>query len=325
MVTDPETKINRNGDLRRDRRAHRHATLVRNISDDERDKWCSCPFDTAIPEFADKVASERAWLARWHPTTRNVFALVAEDGRFLGKYDVPFTSKDGWRLWAPSARADLTTAAMEVLCQHIVAESRCRGVARIEVLLEGSHPRFSEARAGLLAVGFGLAEEKVVSERDLSAPLPEYPPLSLRFVPAVTLHTHDFVHLCAEVGMPKVKASEIALDSADASRWIVAALGAESVGVVLLEVVDAEAGLATSRHIGVRAHLRGRGYGRALFVHALHAARGAGAKRYVGSTASANAPMRALFRSAGFVDIGMRLVFELHSPIGCGTGEPKGL
>lgn len=291
-------------------------TRVRTISEDERGAWCSCTIPADDPAFEDRIAAEWSWLARWHPTTRNVFALVDADDRFLGRYDVPFESPDGWRLWAPSVHPDVGSRGLAALCRHVVAASAARGMPRVEVILEGTHRQFGLARDALSAVGFRMIEAKVISERDLSAPLPEPASAGLRFVPAATLPAGRFAQLCAEAGMTEEEVREVPLDAPEASRWIVALRGDEAVGVALLESIDAEAGIVTCRHVGVRAPRRGRGYGRALLARALQSARDAGAKRYLDSTERANGPMRALFGSAGFVDLGERLVFELRMPPG---------
>ena len=287
---------------------------MRAISEDERDAWCACTFDADDPEIEDRIAAERSWLARWHLTTCNVFALVDGGGRFLGKYDVPFESPDGWRLWAPSVHPDVGAPGLAALCRHVVAASGAGGMPRVEVILEGTHRQFDLARDALSAVGFRMTEAKVISERDLSAPLPEPASAGLRFVPAATLPAERFARLCAEAGMTDEEVREVPFDAPEASRWIVALHGDEAVGVALLESIDAEAGIVTCRHVGVRAPRRGRGYGRSLLAQALQSARDAGAKRYLDSTERANGPMRALFRSAGFVDVSERLVFEQRRP-----------
>ena len=287
---------------------------VRTISRGERNTWCSCTLEADDHELDGRIDAERSWLARWHPTTCNVFALVAPDDRFLGKYDVPFESSGGWRLWAPSVHPDAAAPALETLCTHVVTESGARGMPRVEVILEGTHRHFEQAREALSAAGCRMIEEKVIVARDLRVPLPEPAAARLRFVPAATLPAARFARLCADVGMTEAEVREVPRDAPEGSRWMVALLGGESVGVALLEFIDAEAGIATCRHLGVRAPLRGRGYGRALLLHALQAARDAGAGRYLDSTERANVPMRALFRSAGFADAGERLVFELRHP-----------
>lgn len=239
---------------------------MRAIDEAERDAWCACPFDDDDPDLDDRMAAERSWLERWHPTTENVFALVSDGGRFLGKYDVPFAASACWRLWAPSARADQGAGALGLLCRH------------------------------------------------LGGPLPEPVPTGLRFVPASTLPAEGFVRLCVDAGMWEPEAREAAPDAPAAADWIVGLAGGRAIGVALLEDMDAAAGIVTCRHVGVRAEHRRRGYGRALLVHALHAARAAGARRYVDSTEAGDRPMRALFRSVGTTDVGERLVFELHRP-----------
>jgi GNAT superfamily N-acetyltransferase len=147
-------------------------------------------------------------------------------------------------------------------------------------------------------------------------------PAGLRVVPPATLPPTWFAQLCKDVGTTEAEVRQVPLDAPEASRWIVALLGGERVGVALLggervgvallETIDAEEGLVTCRHVGDRAPLKGRGYGRTLLRHALQAARDAGAVRYHDSTERANAPMRARFRSAGFADVGERLMFELR-------------
>jgi GNAT superfamily N-acetyltransferase len=293
---------------------HAPKASVRVIDEAEREAWCACLIDDDDPDLDDRVAAEWAWLERWHPSTENVFALVSDEGRFLGKYDVPFAAPEIWRLWAPSVRGDQAGSALALLCRHLVAESGRRSVHRVEVILERTHHHFAAARGALLAEGFGQIGEKVIFALDLGGPLPEPVSAGLRLVPASTLPPEDFVRLCVDAGMWEPEAREVAPDSPAAANWIVALAGGQGIGVALLEDMDAEAGIVTCRHVGVRAEHRRVGYGRALLARALHAAREAGARRYVDSTDASNRPMRALFRSVGAREVGERLVFELCDP-----------
>ncbi|MHC4493742.1 MAG: GNAT family N-acetyltransferase [Planctomycetota bacterium] len=277
---------------------------VRQIREHEVPAWCACPLDTEA-----WIEGERAWVARWHEDCRNLFAFAAGD-EFLGKYDVPMEEKDRWTLWAPSVRDGPTAGAvMEALCAHALAESRRRGIARLDVTLEESQRHFEMARRYLLDAGFQLEDERIVVVRDLTAPLPELPDCGLEYRSAADLPSGDLAGLCRAVGMsgkPPTDRDAVALGR-------VAWRGTIPIGLALPSSFAGDRELIL-RHFGIVSEARGQGYGLALLLEVLHRARAAGASTYVGSASQDNRPMLRLFERAGCVRPRKRLVFG-HGPL----------
>ena len=218
--------------------------------------------------------------------------------------------EEKWTLWAPSVRdGPAAGAVMEALCAHAVAESRRRGIARLEVTLEESHGHFEMARGCLLEAGF-LEDQRIVVVRDLTAPLPESPECGLEHRSAAELPAADFTALCRAVGMaekPPADRHAVALGRVAwrAGRPVGLALPSSALG-------DRELLL---HHVGLVPEARGQGYGLALLLEVLHRARAAGATTYVGSTSKDNRPMRRLFERAGCGRPQKRLVFRLDRMI----------
>jgi len=269
---------------------------VRPIHDDEVDRWCGFPLDPTGARHADRVAAEQRWVAAMHDGTERLW--VAEQGEdWLGKADVAIEKGDRWTLWAPTVRPG-DRSAMEALCAYVLAEATRRGIGEVEVFVDDVDA-LPLARLGLERAGFTLDEERVLVARDLDGSLPSPPDLD-------TLATDELSDdalraLCRAVGAPD--------DVAASPLHRVALRDGEPVGLCLAGSAPGEPTLHEV-HLGVTPAARGTGTGFALFLHWLDHGRAAGATRYVGSTALANAAMRRIFDRAGCLPIGQRTVFR---------------
>jgi len=273
---------------------------VRAIRDDEVEQWCACPYGTQ-----NWVDSEREWFRRWHAGAGNLFFYRDAGGGLPGKYDVPIERPGRWALWAPTVREGARAAAvMDALCAHVADESGRRGVAIVELTLESGHRCFDLAREGLGRAGFVLAERRVVFQRDLNEALPETPDLEVAEVserdPA------ELAELRRRVGM-------LEKDEQTTPSGLIALRGEEPIGLALYASGPGQSPF-TLDHFGVVAEARRTGYGKALLVRTLQAAREGGSTCYVGSTRESNEPMRRLFASVGCRELGTRLIFSLSHP-----------
>jgi ribosomal protein S18 acetylase RimI-like enzyme len=91
-------------------------------------------------------------------------------------------------------------------------------------------------------------------------------------------------------------------------HWWLARAGGRPVGVLLAHVVPEENGWDVD-YVGVVPDARGRGWGRHLVVHALHAARRAGASHLALAVDRRNAPALGLYESLGFTPWDERALF----------------
>ncbi|MHC4930720.1 MAG: GNAT family N-acetyltransferase, partial [Planctomycetota bacterium] len=264
--------------------------VVRPVGDGEIEAWCACPYET--PRW---VQGEREWLGRWHTDSRNLFVYDDANGALLGKYDVALERPGRWELWAPTVREGADAAlVMERLCAHIVAESRGRGVSFVEVILEGTHRCFDQARSALERVGFGPPERRVVFGRDLTKPLPAG--TEAEFGVVSERDPAEIAALRSAVGMREPAGPS-------ESDGIVALRGDRPIGLALFAFGPGEDPF-TLAHLGVVAEARGTGCGEALLLRTLQVAREAGSTLYIGSTEEANEPMRRIFASLGCEPLG---------------------
>ncbi|MHC4549675.1 MAG: GNAT family N-acetyltransferase [Planctomycetota bacterium] len=273
---------------------------VRAVRGVEVEAWCACPLREGDPRFAAWLAGERAWVSRWHPTTRNLFVFEGGD-RFLGKYDVPEETPGRWTLWAPSAAAgDDAGDVLDALCRHVLQEARGRGIRDVEVLVEDSHRRRDQVVRSLRGAGFHFVEDRIVVERDLGEPLPPVPESGATYVPAGNLSPAALERLCRAAGATS--------EPCHAASGTVALDGGVPVGVALRTSPPGDETL-TLQHLGIVPGARHRGHGRALLLAVLHRARAEGVRRYVGSTGRTNTTMLRLFEGIGCRVVGGRSVF----------------
>jgi GNAT superfamily N-acetyltransferase len=283
---------------------------VRRVRGDEIQAWCACPFGAGDADLEDHIEGEAAWIEAWHDGPENLFVHDTGDV-LLGKYDLPITSPRRLCLWAPSVvNGPHAKAVMLALCEHIRAEGERRGVADIEVILEGWHDHLDLARDALCAAGLPRREEKVVVRRDMAEALPAASCPGVEFRPAAGLSQDLLGRLIRDVGGsmddPVSRGPSLEDHPLGLTMW----RDGIPIGLAWPSCAPDDE-VFTLHHLGLIPEARGQGLGAHLLRHSLAVARESGARIYVGSTAVANEPMRKTFARIGCEVLGHRFVHGL--------------
>lgn len=192
--------------------------------------------------------------------------------------------------------------------------------------LEDARPVLAE---GLWSAGFSPEVERVRVEWTANSALPPAPELAMRA--AVTVDETDLIDLFAAVSDGSLDHAMIVQRErvgrrAEAQLRLQAARGADSepdwftvgvdpagalVGYVVPALVNGDRPVIAE--LGVAAAQRGHRYGDALLAHATRLLAGSGAPQVRADTDLGNAPMRAAFLRAGYVEFARRFDYTWHA------------
>jgi mycothiol synthase len=222
-------------------------------------------------------------------------------------------------VWPPGAEDDRREETEDALLRHAAAWLRRRGVKLAQTLLA---PEEEHLAAPLLRNGFAVITRLWYLRHDLNLPLHCLnAPVRLDHQPfnecdaifrQTLARTYEGTQDCPEIN--GVRSIEDILEGHraqgvfDPERWWLAHLADLPVGVVLM-MESADSGDWEVAYLGVVPEARRRGFGREMMLHALCAARAAGAPAVTLSVDARNQPAWKLYRELGFEPFDQRLVY----------------
>ncbi len=227
-------------------------------------------------------------------------------------------------LWTPAVRPDWRESDLaQRLVGAALAWAERRGCKLAQALLPASDTHLA---GPLVAEGFRPVTELVALRHDLhDLPALAGPPLRyVTYSPAThalfeqtLLRTYAGTLDCPELNgvrtIEEILAGHRAAGRVRPELWWLAYEGDQPVGVLLL--TDLPHGLDWElAYVGVIPEARSRGLGRALTLHALHAARQGEALHLILAVDARNAPARQLYTSLGFVPAEVRFVYLYFFP-----------
>jgi mycothiol synthase len=182
-------------------------------------------------------------------------------------------------------------------------------------------PQDSPWAGPLLRGGFRAVTRLLFLERVLDR-IPARPPMRLHFntyveenrhaFQAILLRTYEGTKDCPELNgvrtIEEIIAGHLGQGSFHPDRWWLAFEEGRPVGVAMVtEVPDREAWDLS--YLGVVPEARGRGLGRELAIHVLHAAQASHASKLILAVDDRNYPALQLYRLLGFLSVGYREVY----------------
>jgi ribosomal protein S18 acetylase RimI-like enzyme len=242
--------------------------------------------------------------------------VVREDRAIVGAMLIQALPGGTGVVWPPQADLALTE---DELIRAALAWLRDRGARLAQALLS---PDEVSLAAPLLRHGFANPTRLWYLRHDLLWPQPlSDEPVLLTYEPYQdgnrdTFHrallrsygqTQDFPELNGLRSLEEVLHGHQAAGF-DPGRWLLARLGNEAVGVLVLTDAE-EPGDWELAYVGVLPEARGRGWGRELVRHALGAATTAGARSLTLSVDARNEPAWKIYRHWGFEPYAAREVF----------------
>jgi mycothiol synthase len=248
-----------------------------------------------------------------------VFVARAADRLLGAQVAVPLRGASGL-VWPPSVRETSAGPAIaDALLQAALAWLRGAGTRFAQALLD---PDAAAAAESLTRAGFRHVTDLYYLQRDLAElpPVPTVAGLRLQTygdADAALFETTLLRSYHGSKDCPELDGLRSGAEILDGHRaqgvwrpqtWWLALQDNEPAGVCLLTELEDGAGWDLS-YLGVVPKRRGRGLGRALTLHALHAARGMGASEVMVAVDARNAPALALYEAAGFERTGTKAVY----------------
>jgi len=289
------------------------------------DEW-SAAFELALAQVPEterpgRVLNALALLSAGEIDPQGIFVARTPTGLAGVQVCLPLAGKSGL-FWLPQVVAAWRESDLgERLVCAAVAWVRQRGAKLAQAIL----PAADVARAGpLVRSGFRHITRLHYLRHQLVdiAPLPAVRAMRIRpWSPTLEvvfqdtlLHTYEGTLDCPELNGVRTIDEIIAGHRAQGvwrpERWWLALVDDKPAGVTLLTELFDQGGWDLS-YVGVVPNLRRRGLGRALSVHALHAARDAGALQLMVAVDERNVAAEEMYQSLGFELTESREVFLL--------------
>ncbi len=221
-------------------------------------------------------------------------------------------------VWPPGAVEERRLAVEDALLRHAGAWLRQRGVKLAQTLLA---PDETFLAAPLLRNGFTALTRLWYMRHDLNLPVDcLHIPARLDFQPfgddvlfrQTLQRTYEGTLDCPEINgvrdIEEVLEGHRAQGAFDPERWWLVRDGSWPVGVLMMTEMP-ESGDWEVAYMGVVPEARRRGFGREMLLHALCAARAAGAPSVTLSVDARNQPAWQLYRALGFEAYDQRVVY----------------
>lgn len=266
----------------------------------------------SLPDLTERVRRER--------TDERSFLLAFDGPRCVGRLEGTFLNptlyfvREIYSTDGPHA-----PGIEEALCAYL----RASFVRDRVSVLTWNVPESEPINSALRRSGFEVRRRKVFVERSIAGYESPYED-AFTYRSLDVVGRERFVRIMAEAseGDPFEDSAERDVDREfqelveyagkrfDATWWMTAKLGRDTVGVVLPQVFPKRDDEGTLFYVGVRPGFRGRGYGKVLHAAGLEFLSRHGVAKYVGSTDERNAPMLSVFRANGCARTGTQLFLE---------------
>lgn len=295
-----------------------HTLEVRSVAQGDEERWILV--ESPAPAPPEDRRGTSGLLSRKGREDERCLLLALESGRPVGRLEGTFLNP---RLYFIRELLASNDGDRDAVCSALVGFLAASFADDCIEVLSWDRPDSAHVNAALRRAGFVVNKEKIFVEKDLSASRAEREdPFVYRSLAEIGEDRFIEVMTEAATGDPfeDVSARDPRSDFADLvsyagtsfdpTRWYVAYLDRDPIGILLPQTYSDRKNEGTLFYVGVLPEFRGRGFGRILHSSGLALLAGRGVERYVGSTDARNLPMTAVFRANGCTQTGRQLFYR---------------